>query len=580
MKSRSRNSVKFRLWLSYPLLLLGVAVALLAGCSSSKPYTMGPVKTFDPDNKTIDEPTKTEEHFSWETLYLSTFYQAEKPLDLGFTFRKIGQGLGIARPDEADNVNVLDEVPNSSWYTRRHYYKPMNIEALKRGPNIMGGPDTSQPITVIRGKSEGVTPGFTIRDANDNTFLIKLDEPRVPEAKSSAEVIGTKIYYAAGYHTPQNSLAFFDPEQLVVGENAVITKNGVKQPMTQADLDQILESSYKLDNGNIRVLASKYVDGQPLGPWRFWGTREDDPNDRIPHEDRRELRGLRVLASWLNDTDRRTANTLASYVEANGNKYIRHYLLDMGSTLGTSSTGLRKTKRGQEYRYDPRYMALSYITLGLYIKPWAKPQAANRPYYPSIGYFEAELFEPDNWVTSYPNPAFEKATARDCFWGAKMVMAFSEKEIRAIVETAQFSNPAAEEYLVQMLLKRQEKIGRYWFSKVNPLDKFKTTYKGGTLLVSFADLAIEGNLFDSSETSYRYTVRSENGGNYKKGMMTSQEPALTIDLSSLEWDTEPVILKISIKTLRNRKVFPDKKVDVYITIENDKPRVIGIERES
>lgn len=561
---------------------LGLLLAgMMLGCSSSKPYTLGPIKTFDPDNKTIEQPAETDENFSWETLYLSTFYQLEKPLDLGFTLQKIGHALGIAGRDEAHNVNVLDEVPNSSWFTRRHYHQPMDIAALKRGPNTTGGPDTSRPITVISGKSEGVTPGFTIRDANDHTFIIKLDEPSVPEMKSSSEIIATKLYYAAGYHTPQNSLAFLDPDQLTIGENATMNKNGVKQPMTRADLEQIISHSYKLKNGNIRVLASKYVEGRPLGPWYFWGTRDGDPNDLIPHEDRREIRGLRVLASWLNDTDRRTANTLASYVEEDGQKYIRHYLLDMGSTLGTGGTKLRHTKRGQEYRYDPRYMGLSYITLGLYVKPWAKPEAANRPYYPAIGYYEAELFKPGSWVTSYPNPAFERVTPRDGFWGAKIVMAFTEPEIRAIVETAKLSDPAAEEYLIQVLLKRQEKIGRYWFKQVAPLDQFIARRQANTIELSFTDLALKSDFFNAEESSYRYEISRT--GQKRTAENISQKPRFSFHVPAQDrkrkTEKEPAIFKIMITALRNKRPFPDKKAIVYVAVYNDSARVVGLQRE-
>jgi len=570
---KNKSNILFK----YPL--IAIVICFLGACGSSKPYTLGPIKTFDPDNKNIPKPAESEEHFSWETLYLSTFYQIEKPLDLGRSFQKAGQYLGISGRDEAENVNVLDEVPNSSWYTRRHFYEPMDIAALKQGPNKAGGPDTSRTITVIRGKSEGVTPGFTVKDAKGSIFVIKVDPPELPGIKSSSEVIATKLYYAAGFHTPQNSISFFDPQQLAVGDKATITKAGGEQKMTRADLEQILDQAYKREDGKVRVLASKYVEGQPLGPWDFMGTRDDDPNDRIPHEDRREVRGLRVLASWLNDTDRRTANTLASYVEEGGKKYVRHYLLDMGSTLGTDGTGLRQTKRGQEYRFDPRYMALLYGTLGIYVKPWAEPEAQDRPFYPSIGYFEAELFDPGNWVTSYPNPAFEKVTPRDGFWGAKMVMSFSENEIKAIVKTAEISNSQAEDYLMQVLLDRGVKIGRYWFQKVNPLDKFKAKHIDGKLILTFSDLAVDANLFDSSQTTYRYSV-SRDGKRLLQQEMTST-PSIEVDFSvmQLQQTEEPAVIKIQIHTLRDDKVYPHKKIDVYVSIENRQARVVGLERE-
>lgn len=560
-------------------ILLLVFGTVAGACSSSRPYTLQPIKTFDPDNRDIPPPAETVEHFSWETLYLSTFYQIEKPLKLSSTFQKIGHAIGIDDGDEAENVNVLDEVPNSSWYTRRHYFEPMSIAELNDGPNTAGGPDTTQTITVIRGKSEGVTPGFNIRDANGDVFVVKLDHPDFAEMRSSSEVIATLIYYASGYYTPQNTIAYLDPKNLVVGEKATITLPDERRAMTPADLDSIISQAYTRDDGKVRVLASKFVEGQPLGPWRFWGKRKDDPNDRVPHEDRRELRGLRVLASWLNDTDRRTANTLASYIEEDGKNYIRHYLLDMGSTLGTDGTSLNHTKRGQEYRYDPRYMGLLYTTMGFYVKPWALPEAGDRPFYPSVGYYEVQLFSPARWVPSYPNPAFEKTTARDGFWGAKMVMAFSDEEIRAIVEEAELTNPEAKEYLIDVMIARRDKIGRYWFRQVNPLDKFAARRTGDLVELSFSDLAVDGNLFDSSETSYRYSV-SQNGELLLQNQ-SAPNPSLEIPFSAVSPnnDDEPEILKVQILTLRNGSPHPDKKVVVYIALENETPRVVGIERE-
>jgi hypothetical protein len=48
----------------------------------------------------------------------------------------------------------------------------------------------------------------------------------------------------------------------------------------------------------------------------------------------------------------------------------------------------------------------------------------------------------------------------DAFWAARRVMAFSDDLIRALVKTGQFSDPRAEAYLGDVLIKRRDKIGR------------------------------------------------------------------------------------------------------------------------
>ncbi|MFQ5637241.1 MAG: hypothetical protein ACE5IR_04525, partial [bacterium] len=511
----------------YKFLILFFVTFVVFGCGGSRQFTLAPIKTFDPDNADIPAPKNKEENQVWDIVNMTFFYQIEKALDLNWMARKVGTRLHLVKGRPADNVNRLDEVPNSSWYTNRHFHKRMTIEELQRGPNVTDGPDQNGPWTIIAGKFEGGTTGFTIKDSRGDRYILKFDPPAFQEMGSSAEVITTKFFYASGYNVPQNTVEYFDPGILQIGETAKVEEGGFKRPMTKEDLEAMLKPIPRRADGKIRTMASKFVDGRPVGVWLFKGTRSDDPNDRVHHEHRRELRGLRTISSWLSDEDRRAANTLAVYTQdkKTGSKYIKHYLIDMGSTLGSNNIIPHAPKYGNEYLVDPRTIALQFITLGGYVKPWEFESSAN-PEFPSVGYFESKIFNPGKWYPTYPNPAFEYATYRDAFWGAKIVMSFSDADIRAIVETAKMSDSRAREYLITTLIGRRNKIGKYWFERMNPLDKFKIERRAGRTVLTFHDLAVDGKLESSAETKYIYTLSYRKKGKHKQAYVES--PAIPI----------------------------------------------------
>ena len=155
------------------------------------------------------------------------------------------------------------------------------------------------PWLVIGAKTEGITPGFRIRDARGDVYFIKFDPPQNPEMATAAEVISTKFFHAMGYNVPENYLAFFTRQQLRADPKATITDaTGRERHLEDLDLDMILGRVHKFQGGRYRAVASKQLQGVPIGPFQYHGTRPDDPNDIFPHEHRRELRGMRVFAAW------------------------------------------------------------------------------------------------------------------------------------------------------------------------------------------------------------------------------------------------------------------------------------------
>ena len=193
------------------------------------------------------------------------------------------------------------------------------------------------------------------------------------------------------------------------------------------------------------------------------------PNDLFPHERRRELRGLRLFAAWLNHDDARAINSIDTYVEENGRRYIRHYLQDFGSNLGSGSTSAQQPRGGYEYLVEPGKIGKGLIGFGFYRRDW---MSITWPDDPSIGNIEADVFDPATWKTEYPNPAFKQMDAADAFWAASIVSRFTDTMIRAVVEEARLTNSDAARYLADVIIKRRDKTVRWGITRTNPLDRF------------------------------------------------------------------------------------------------------------
>ena len=341
---------------------------------------------------------------------------------------------GDRTPRRALNINTIDEVPDSSWFTNRAGVKPLTAEEVRRGPDTTSGPAPGK-WTVVSGKSDGVTPGFTIRDSANVMWFIKFDPESNPEMATGAEMVATKLFWALGFHVPENHLAVLRRDNLVVGDTATIRDlTGRKRKLTEGDVDELLTRGARNDDDTFRVIASKALAGKPVGPYRYYGTRPDDPNDIHPHEHHRELRGLRVFSAWLNHDDSRSINSLDTIVERDGRKMLWHHLIDFGSTLGSASLYAQKPRAGNEYIWEARPTVITALTLGLYVRPWIRVEY---PDIKSLGNIEASFFQPEAWKPEYPNQAFLNAQADDLFWAARKTMAISDEAIRAAVESAE-----------------------------------------------------------------------------------------------------------------------------------------------
>jgi hypothetical protein len=371
------------------------------------------------------------------------------------------------RDVRAQNVNTVDEVPDSSWFTNRIGRREMTVA------DVVKGPDTVDRISVdgwivSGGKSAGLQPGFRMSDPSGQVYQIEVDPPSNPELASAAEMIGTAVYHAIGYNVVEVYLAELDRAALVISDKATIRDplNGRRRRLKKYDLDNVFERAAQQPNGRYRVIVSRFAAGKPLGNFRYYGTRPDDPNDVVPHEHRRELRGARVFGAWLNHDDTRGVNSLDMLETSNGRGWIKHYMFDFGSILGSSTIAPQRHRAGNEYVFEHRPGWLTLATLGLYTRPWMHIDYPDVP--PSVGRIESQAFDPLKWKPEYRNFAFDNMRPDDAFWAARIVARFTDEMIRAVVKKAQYSNPQATEYLTKVLIERRNKVTATWLNQVCP----------------------------------------------------------------------------------------------------------------
>jgi hypothetical protein len=366
----------------------------------------------------------------------------------------------------AGNVNTIDEVPDSSWFTNRILPRQASVADFVRGPNT-GPPPNPERWTITREKSGGFAPGFTAKDANGETWFVSFDPPGSAEGATGAMIVATKFFWALGYNQVETFITSVDPAKLSLDPKATMRRpNGKRTPWSRDDLAAIFERAARNADGTYRAAAGRLLPGKILGPFRYDGTRPDDPNDTVPHQHRRDLRALRVFGAWTNLTDLKAGNTLDTLVEANGRSIVKHYLQDVGSTFGIGANGPHDWDEGFEYFYEGDATLRRLATFGFALSPW---QTTPYTVYPSIGRFEADAFDPRTWKPHTPTTAYIEMRDDDAFWAARRVAAFDDDLIRALVHTGQFSNAAAEQHLAGLIMKRRDTIARTYLPAVNPI---------------------------------------------------------------------------------------------------------------
>jgi hypothetical protein len=480
-----------------------------------------------------------------------------------------------AANQRAQNVNTADEVPDSSWFTNRIHARAISIEEIKRGPNTMAGPAPGR-WTLIRAKSAGIAPGFTVRDERGEVWFVTLDGRDNPIAPTAAIAVASRLFWALGYNQVETYLSSVRPENLVIGDGVTIRAHGKRRRFTRVDLDEVLARSAKSADGSYRLIAGRAVPGRTLGGFRYHGTRPDDPNDIVPHEHRRELRALQVFGAWTNLVDMKAGNTLDTLITEEGRGIVRHYLQDVGSTFGTGALAPREGDEGYEYLYEQGPFVKRLVTMGLFISPW---QTVDYEEHPDIGKFEGRQFDPVKWRPRAPVAALRHVRNDDALWAALRVMAFSDEQIRAAVSVGDFTDPAAEKLLGDVLIQRRNRIGEVYFSAINPLSGFALTAAGGLI---FENPAVRAGFAKVPEKGYEvrwFRFNNATGQSDSLGLPTTSIAGPFHPPAALP-DVDGAFVRVSIRAIEAGHTAWKVPVEVYFRRSGGNWTLVGVERMS
>ena len=487
-----RNGIVTRRTVGQAFVLATVA-ALASGCAARfERYPLAEPLWDDPDrNHVAEKPESYFSPFAWDAIDQTMF-------------RPLSRVLSIDIPGPSVNVNAFDEVPNSSWFTNRiGLGEGWTLDDSRKGscPDQLLSPDG--PWTVTAAKPDGANPGFIIRGDDGNGYLLKMDGGPTKGARATtADVFGSRVYQAVGYHAPCNTIVYFDPAILQIDPEATTSDpRGKEHPMTQEDVDKVLSMALVAEDGLLRASASLFLSGKPIGPWTYQGTRADDPNDVVRHEDRRDLRGARVLAAWLNHFDAREQNTLAMWVEEDGRTFVRHHYLDFGDCFGSRWEIDPLSRRfGHSHYLHVGHITSDFFTLGAILRPWDTVEVSEVA--PMFGYFDAQHFVPDKWKPGYPNPAFVSMRDEDGAWMARILAHVTDEHVEVMLFEAGMTDRAAEMELFRTLVARRDKILAHYLPLRSPLTHFEIRSSDETEEVCFTDLALEAGVTDASIMRY------------------------------------------------------------------------------
>ena len=432
---------------------------------------------------------------------------------------------------------------------------PITVDELVEGPGDGTGPAPGG-WTVISAKNDGVMPGFRMRDSAGVVWFVKFDPPGYPAMATGTEVVVTRLFWGLGYHVPETHLATLLPGRIDDRRACPHhTPSGKQAPLKNSDIGQLLRRAHRESDGSYRVVASKALEGRPIGGFRFYGTRPDDPNDVVPHEHRRELRGYGTFSAWLNHVDSKSINTLDTIVDQGWPDSRSSSPAGFGSTIGSAGVYPREAYEGWEYLAEGKKALAGMPSLGLYVKNWRTIPLYRASIRSAPSRSTTRSGTPSGGNRGTPIPRSARRALDDKFWAARRLQAFTDEMLIALVAVGRFNDPKGEEMLARFLIDRRDAILRRYLPAVNPVVDVRMSSSD---VLTFRNAAVDADVarapagyvvvwqrFDNATGATTHVAETHASGthvNAPKGLPTAAGTYLRVDISAIggpdSW-TEP-----------------------------------------
>ena len=207
----------------------------------------------------------------------------------------------------------------------------------------------------------------------------------------------------------------------------------------------------------------------------------------------------------------------------------------------------------------------------MWTRPW---EGADGEALRGVGRFESAHFDPLAWRDRYPYRPFARTDAADGFWASKIILRFTEPQLRAAVEEGHYQDPRAVDYIVRVLIERARKTAYAWFAQTSPLDNFKVTNEG---TLCFDDL-MRVHFSGIAATRYDANIFDYGGRKIGSATTTSLDPHACLVVPLGGDRAEYTIVELA--ATRGGAALPPVRVHLAHDPNTHDLRVIGIRRSS